>query len=157
MGEMARNITWRAILIAGIAAGTAHLLINVVFTPLVLNVDAMLVLRYFASLLLGDDILMNSNPVLALAGIIVHYLIALLLTGVIAFVVHRWGLLVGVVGGAVLGLAFYGINLYTMTLFFPWFFAINSSVLLVSHVVFGVVAGGVYELFDRYDQPLPQL
>jgi hypothetical protein len=41
-----------------------------------------------------------------------------------------------------------------MTLFFEWFFAINSVVLLLSHVLFGAVAGGVYELFDHYDLPL---
>jgi hypothetical protein len=157
MGEIGRNITWRGILIAALAAGTAHLLINMVFTPLVLSVDPQLVLRYFASLVLGDDILMNSNPVFALVGVIVHYAIALVLTLVIVLVVHRWGMLVGIVGGAVLGLAFYLLNLYTMTVFFPWFFAINSSILLASHVVFGVVAGGVYEFFDHYDQPLPKL
>jgi hypothetical protein len=39
-------------------------------------------------------------------------------------------------------------------LFFEWFFAIHSSVMLLSHVLFGAVAGGTYELFDHYDLPL---
>jgi hypothetical protein len=73
---------------------------------------------------------------------------------VIAIVVHRWGLIVGIVGGAILGLAIYGINLYAMTTFFTWFFALNNRVLLLSHILFGAVAGGVYELFDHYDLPL---
>ncbi len=67
---------------------------------------------------------------------------------ILAFIIHRWGLIVGIVGGALYGAALYFINLYTLTLLVPWLFAVNSMPLLISHVVFGAVAGGVYELFD---------
>jgi hypothetical protein len=63
-------------------------------------------------------------------------------------------MVVGIVGGAILGVAIYGINLYTLTLLFPWFFAINSTVILLCHAIFGAVAGGVYEMFDHYDLPV---
>lgn len=149
-----RNVTWRAIPVAALAAGTVHLLINVIFTPLLLQVNPLLILRYMGSLVLGEGVLTTNSVVPIIVGVIVHYALSFVFTLVIAIVIHRWGLLVGIVGGAILGLAFYGINLYTMTLLFSWFFAINSAVLLVSHILFGAVAGGVYEMLDHYDMPL---
>lgn len=149
-----RNVAWRAIPIAAFVAGTAHLLVNLLLMPLIHGVSPQVIIQYTASLLLGSEMLDDISGVTILTGIVVHYLIALLLTLVIAIVVHRWGLLVGIIGGAILGAAFYGINLYTMTLFFPWYFAINGPVLLLSHIVFGAVAGGVYETLDRFDLPL---
>jgi hypothetical protein len=154
MDAIRNNIAWRVIPIAGTGAGLVFLVVNVLLTPLVLDVSAGLTLRYFAALVLGPDILTNTSPAVLIVGILVHYLFSMFFTFVIALVVHRWGLLVGIIGGSVLGLAIYGINLYAMTLLFPFFFAIHSSVLLLSHVLFGAVAGGIYEQLDHFDQPL---
>ncbi|MEQ8677812.1 MAG: hypothetical protein RLP44_11815 [Aggregatilineales bacterium] len=151
IGAIQKNVTWRAIPIAGFAAGTAFLLINLILTPLILEVDPTVILRYFGALVLGSDVLTESGNNAILVGVIVHYVLSMLFTLLVTIVIHRWGLLVGIIGGALMGLALYGVNLYTMTVFFEWFFAINSSVLLLSHVIFGAVAGGVYELFDHYD------
>jgi hypothetical protein len=89
-------------------------------------------------------------------GVIVHYALSILFALVIALVIHRGGLWFGIIGGAILGLAIYSINLYTMTVFFEWFFAIHNTALLISHIVFGAVAGGVYEMFDHFDLPISQ-
>ncbi|MBA3872992.1 MAG: hypothetical protein H0X30_27990 [Anaerolineae bacterium] len=141
-------------LISGLVAGTLFLLADLVFAPIVTNVSAALTLRYFAALVLGSKVLTQTGTSILITGIIVHYVLSLVFALVIALVVHRWGLLVGIIGGAILGVAFYGINLYTVTLLFPWFFAINSTVILLCHAIFGAVAGGVYEMFDHYDMPI---
>jgi len=154
MNSILRHVTWRAVLISGLVAGTLFLLADLVFAPIVTNVSAALTLRYFAALVLGSKVLTQTGTSVLITGIIVHYVLSLVFALVIALVVHRWGLLVGIVGGAILGVAFYGINLYTLTLLFPWFFAINSTVILLCHAVFGAVAGGVYEMFDHYDMPI---
>jgi hypothetical protein len=149
--SLRKNMTWRAIPIAGLAGGATFLLFDVILTPLVLKINGVLILRYIASLLLGSKAVMDNGVGVVLVGILIHFLLSILFALVIAVVVHRWGLRVGIIGGAILGLALYGINLYTFTLVFPWFFAINSPILLFSHVLFGAVAGGVYESLDRYD------
>jgi hypothetical protein len=149
-----KNVMWRAIPIAGVAGGVAHLIVSSLLSSLVLGIGPGMILRYAAALVLGPDSLTETNAVNLVIGAVVHFVISLVLTLVIAIVVHRWGLLVGLIGGGLLGLAFYGINLYAMTVLFPFFFAINSPMLLLSHIVFGVVAGGVYELLDQFDQPL---
>jgi hypothetical protein len=147
------NLDGRAVLIAGLGGGTLFLLTILLFTPVVLGVDASLVLRYFASLVQGSDVLTDGNSTVLVVGVIVHYVLSVLFALLIAIVIHRWGLLIGILGGALMGLAIYAFNYYTMTLFFPWFFAVNNIVLLVGNMVYGAVTGGIYEVFDHYDVP----
>lgn len=154
MNSILRHVTWRAVLISGLVAGTLFLLTDVILAPALLKVDGVLTLKYFAGLVLGSKVLTQSGASILITGIIVHYVLSLIFALVIALVVHRWGMVVGIVGGAILGVAIYGINLYTFTLLFPWFFAINSTVILLCHAIFGAVAGGVYEMFDHYDLPI---
>jgi uncharacterized membrane protein YjjP (DUF1212 family) len=83
--------------------------------------------------------------------------LALALAAVVAYVVHRGGLIGGILVGAVLGLAFYFIDYYTLTYFFPQFFAMKHWSVIASHVLFGAMAGGVYELLEDqiYETDLP--
>jgi len=154
MNSILRHVTWRAVLISGLVAGTLFLLTDLILAPAVTNVGAALTLRYFAALVLGSKVLTQTGTGILITGIVVHYVLSLLFALIIAIVVHRWGMAVGILGGAILGVAIYGINLYTVTLLFPWFFAINSTVILLCHAIFGAVAGGVYEMFDHYDLPV---
>lgn len=154
IAEMLKHVTWRAVLFAGIAGGTVFLITNLALLPLLLEVKPALLLRYFAGLVLGSDALTDDGTEVLGAGLIVLYALAIVFAFPITIVVHRWGLAVGILGGAVLGLALYSINFYTLTRWFEWFFALHSTALLLGHVLFGAVAGGVYEIFDHYDRPL---
>lgn len=147
------NMTWLAVPVAALAAGTVHILTTLALTPLILEVDPPLILRYMGALLLGPDVLTESGIAAPVVGLLVHYGLSLVFTAIIAMVVHRWGLLIGLLFGAILGLCVYVFNFYTMTLVFDWFFAINSTVFVISHIAFGAVAGGVYEVLDAYDRP----
>lgn len=149
-----RNVAWRAIPFAGLIAGTVFLVMMLVLSPLLFEINPTVILRYFASLVMGTDALMMDSKSFLIVGVLVHYVLAIIFTLIISIVVHKWGLGVGIVGGAILGLSIYGINLYAGTLIFSWFFAIDSPLLVVSHIVFGAVAGGVYETLDHYDEPL---
>lgn len=154
MNSLLRHVTWRAVLVSGLVAGTLFLLTDLVFAPLVTQTSATVTLRYFAALVLGNKVLTQTGTSILIVGVVVHYVLSLVFALVISLVVHRWGMVVGIVGGAIMGVAIYGINLYTVTVLFPWFFAINSTVILLCHAIFGAVAGGVYEMFDHYDVPL---
>jgi hypothetical protein len=146
-----RNVTWRAIPLAGIAGGTVLLIANFILSPLLYDISGTLLLKYNAGLVLGTEALTDDGIGVLIVGAIVHYLFSILFALIIAIVVHRWGLLVGIIGGAILGLALYGINLYTMTAFVEWFFAIHSTAFALSHVLYGATVGGVYESFDHFD------
>lgn len=156
LAALRRNVEWRAIPLAGLAGGTTYLVILLIFSSGVLGLSPAVVLRYFGSLLLGPDTLVQGGAGLVAAGLAVHYVLSLVFALIISLVVHRWGMIVGVILGGLMGLGLYGINVYTLTAIFPWFFAINSILLLICHVVYGAVVGGVYEHFDRFDAGLAQ-
>ena len=51
--------------------------------------------------------------------------------------------------GALFGLTLYVVNLYGMTLLFPWFAVSRDWVTLLAHIVFGIALAGGYRLFSR--------
>ena len=83
------------------------------------------------------------------AGVLMHMSLSLVYALLLAFIIHRWGLVVGIVGGALFGLAIYIINYYTFTYLFPWFFPLRSWLVLATHIFFGATAGGIYEALER--------
>ena len=83
-------------------------------------------------------------------GVLVHMALSLVYALLLAFIIHRWGLIVGILGGALFGLAIYVINYYTFTYLFPWFFPLRSWLVLATHVFFGATAGGIYEALERH-------
>lgn len=143
---------WRAALIAGVVAGTVTLLLQLILIAALTGGSPWFVLYHIAGLVLGPDAVLGVTgfevgP--ALLGLLLHFVLAILFTLLLAFIIHRWGLVVGIVGGALFGLALYGINYYTFTIFFPWFYPFRSWVVILIHVVFGAVAGGTYEALEE--------
>ncbi|MCG6924908.1 MAG: hypothetical protein LJF30_06315 [Acidobacteria bacterium] len=144
-------VDWSAAFQAGLIAGTVFLFVNLILGPMAYGGNVWVWIRLLASPILGSDILAppaTFNAGALAAAAVVQYGVSMILTLTIAFVLHRWGLWVGILGGAVLGLAFYAINIYTFTYFFPWFYALGGWVMALSHVLFGAFAGGVYEVLE---------
>ena len=144
-------VDWRAAFWAGLIAGTVFLVVNLFVVPALMGGSFWISVRLVASILLGRDILAppaTANTGALVAAIAVHYVLALAMAAVIAYVVHRGGLIGGILVGAILGLAFYFIDYYSLTFFFPQFFAMKHWSVLASHVLFGALAGGTYELLE---------
>lgn len=154
MDVIKQNVAWRAIPIAAFVAGSVFLAMMMILNPIMYGIDSLFILRYFGSIGMGSDVLVESSATTLIVGVVIHYVLSLVFTLIISIVIHRWGMIVGIIGGGLLGLAIYAINFYTMTLFFEWMFAIQSMLLLISHIVFGAIAGGVYEALDSYDEPI---
>ncbi len=86
---------------------------------------------------------------ITITAIALHYLLSILAALLIAFVVHRWGIIGGTIGGAILGAAIYLINMYTFTSFFPWVFSMDHEIFLTMHIIFGAATGALYEIMER--------
>jgi hypothetical protein len=147
---MRQVVDWSATLWAGIISGIIFLLVNLLLTAYALG-SPWIVTRILASIVMGSRVLpppASFDPIISLVALVVHLVLSVLFAAILAIIIHRWGLIVGVVGGAIFGLALYGINFYTFSFFFPWFFVFKSWMMLASHVVFGVFAGGIYETLE---------
>jgi hypothetical protein len=148
--KMRPVVDWSAALWAGVVSGIVFLLANLLLTGLTLG-SPWIVLRVLASIVLGSGVLpppATFNLGIAVVALLVNTVLSILFAGIIALIIHRWGLIVGLLGGAILGLALYAINFYTFSLLFPWFFPFRSWMMVVSHLIFGAVAGGTYELLE---------
>jgi hypothetical protein len=108
--------------------------------------------RLLSSIVLGRGALdagVTSNMTALGVGAGVHVVLGLVFAFVISFTLHRWGFLVGLIGGGLFGLALYAINTYTMSQFFPDFYYYRSWFMICFHVVFGALCGGIYEALER--------
>ena len=150
--ELTASVDWPAAVWAGVLAGIVSFVLYLFFVPAVVGAgNAWAVVRLLGSPLLGTGVLAPPATFDAAAlasAIVVHFGLAILMALAIAFVLHRWGLITGIVGGAVLGLGFFAINYYTLTYFFPHFFAMAHWSVVLVHVVFGALAGGIYEWLE---------
>jgi hypothetical protein len=154
-------VDWPAVFWAAIIAGAAFLILNLVVVPAVMGGSFWITVRLVASLGLGQEVLAppaTANAAALTVAVLVHFALALAMSAVIAFVIHRGGLIGGVLGGAVLGAAFYFINYYTFSYFAPQFFVMRHWSVIASHVLFGALAGGTYEFLEdqifETDQPM---
>lgn len=144
------GIEWSAVGWAATVSAIAFLIAGSVATAFSQGGNAWTFLKMTASMLLGQQTIFNDIDFVTLVtGLIMHLMISIVGTILLVLVINRWGLLVGLIGGGLLGLALYGINFYFVSdLFFPWLSGLRSVGLAVAHIIFGAVAGTVYELLD---------
>ncbi|MDJ0755333.1 MAG: hypothetical protein QNJ45_17550 [Ardenticatenaceae bacterium] len=141
-------VDWSAAVWAGLISGLLFLLIASILSEIFYD-NFLLPVRMIAAVALGGDSILNAPSLITiLVGLIIHIPVSLVFAGIIAFVIHRWGMGVGIVGGGLLGLALYFINFYSLTAIFPWFSGLRGGVMIFSHFVFGAAAGGFYELLE---------
>ena len=147
-----KGIDGRAAVRAAIAASLLSLVLYLYLVPALIGAgNAATIVRYMASVVLGASVLpppADFTPSIVATGLAVHLGLSLLMATIIAFVLHRWGMLMGIIGGVVLGVVFFVIIHHTLTLIYPHFYAMNHWSIALVHALFGATAGGVYELYE---------
>jgi len=151
-GTLLRQVVdWRATAIAAVAGAVTFLLVITTLLPVNTGGSPWAVFRYLASPLLGRDVLpppATFDAGVVIVALLVNFVISFIYAAILTTIIHRWGLLVGLIGGALFGMAVYAINFFTFTLLFDWFYVLRSWPVLVAHVLFGAVTGFVYELLE---------
>jgi len=147
---MRQVVDWSAALWAGLFAGLAFLLINVAGIPYVDGGNSWMVVRYVASLVLGDGVLVpaTANMGILAVAVIVNFVMAVAYASILAIIIHRGGLIMGIILGAIFGFALYLINMGAFTILYPWFEVLYSQVFIASHIIFGALAGAIYEALE---------
>src|SRR5262245_18493204 len=109
--KLRQVVDWRAAISAGVAAGLMFLLLQMALHGLLLEGGGVwIVPRDVAAIVMGEGVLpppATFDLVVVLVALIVHFTLSILYALILAFIVHRWGLLVGILGGALFGLALY--------------------------------------------------
>lgn len=149
--KLRQLVDWRAAFWAGLISGGVFFLLNILVAPLVLGSNPHTMVRLTASIALGEAILPPPATFHAgalLVAVLSNTVLCLAFGLLVAYVIHRGGLIMGLCGGAALGLALYGIVFYTLTLFYPWFFAYRGWVMIFHHLILGALAGGIYEWLE---------
>lgn len=148
--RMKQVVDWSAAVGAGLISGIVFLLANMILTNVYLG-SPWIIVRLLASIVMGPGVLpppATFSFSTFFVSLAVHLPLSVGFSCLIATVLHRWGLIVGILGGAVFGLALYFINFYTFSFLFPWFFPMRSWIMAVSHLLFGALAGGIYEALE---------
>jgi hypothetical protein len=142
------------------AAFIAGLLATLAFALVMMGLDARfsgspwVTARAAASAIAGDGALADMNVfdvTTLLKGWAVYLVVGLILAYIIAALLHRFGLVAGIIGGAILGFSFYVLLYFVVLreLNVPSVTSLARWTLEIGHVVFGAVAGGVYEWLER--------
>ena len=143
---------WRAAVIAGLVSGLLTMVLWMILLTMTTGGSAWTPLHHIAAILLGEGVLAPSQSInwqVVITGLFIHLVLSIFYAVILAFIIHRWGLIIGILGGAMFGLAIYAINYYTFSALFPWFFSLRSWIALVGHVFFGMMVGGIYESLER--------
>ncbi|MAT99250.1 MAG: hypothetical protein CL608_19085 [Anaerolineaceae bacterium] len=143
---------WKAAVIAGLIAGAVFLLVLLIAYPLATGGTSWTIFRFIGAMVLGESVLPPPTTFdggVVVTAVFIHFTLSILYTLVLAFIVHRWGILISILGGALFGLALYLINFFTFTMFFAWFYPARAWPFSLVHILFGAVAGGIYELLEK--------
>ena len=137
---------WEVAAKAGMVAGTIFLLLEVLASPLTGDRFSQFP-GMIARLLLGSRALPDAGfgvgPLLVAVGL--HVMFSVFFAVLIARVVHPYGKVAGIAGGAVVGVLIYFVNFHFLTGFAGWFIQARDSITLVNHAIFGALAAGLYK------------
>jgi hypothetical protein len=148
--KMRQLVDWSAALWAGLIIGGLTFILCLVFSG-ILAKSPWFYIRLVSSLVFGSQVLLAPTVfdlVYFLSGLALHMVLAVLIALLIAIIVHKYGILISVVGGAVIGLAVYVIGFYSFSRFYPWLVSYRSSLFMLEFIVYGALAGGLYELIE---------
>lgn len=108
--------------------------------------------RMIAAIVMGEGVLpppATFDLMILMAAMAVHLMLSIVIGVGFALVARRYGLVMAVVAGAVLGLGLYIVNFYGFTAIFPWFAMARNMISIMSHIAFGAVLGLSYRMLAR--------
>jgi hypothetical protein len=148
--RMRQLVDWNAAFWAGLISGVVTFLLCLLFAGILVK-SPWFYTRLVSSLIFGSRVLITPTTFdlgTFLIGLVVHLILALFIAMLIAIIVHKYGILVSLVGGAVIGLAVYTIGFYSFSHLFPWLIPFRSWMFLAEFIFYGALAGGMYELME---------
>lgn len=144
-------VDWRAAIWAGIIAGIIFMVLEMIMVPVFGGGSPWGPPRMIAAIGMGRDVLPSPDTpptfdfLVLMVAMILHLLLSVIYSVVLAFFIHRLDMGRAAVLGAAFGLALYLINFYAFTALFPWFANARNWITIFTHIVFGLVAAAAYK------------
>lgn len=138
-------VPWSAAVVAGVVAGIAMLMVEMLLVPVAFGGSAWGPPRMMAALVMGPGVLTGTGfagPFIV--GLMVHLALSIVFAMALAFIVRRASMATAALIGLGFGLVLYYMNFYVMTGAFPWFVTARNWATITAHLVFGATAGAVY-------------
>ncbi|MCA1779265.1 MAG: hypothetical protein LC637_07780 [Xanthomonadaceae bacterium] len=149
--ETSPRLNAKAALLAGVVAGAAFMMLEMIMVPVFLGGSPWGPPRMIAAIGMGNGVLpppATFDLGIMVVAMLIHFALSVILAFLFAFLFtfigkrDAVGLAIGL--GAVFGLIVYLISFYGMTEIFPWFAMARHWVSIFAHLVFGAVLGWVY-------------
>jgi hypothetical protein len=144
---------WYAAGVGGIAGGLAFMLVEMVLAPAFRLGSPWDAPRLIAAVLFGNLLSGESRPFINTVSLFAHLTLSLIYARFLAMSLFRrprdWPRV-----GLLFGLALYFLNYYVIGTFVARIAAERSGWWLLCHLVFGVVAAGVYALVENPEREL---
>lgn len=132
---------------AGLIAGTVFIALEMILVWLAISLNPVAPPLVIAAIVMGPEVLPSpgvlpgSDIIAIMAAILVHFVLSVALALIFRFIagalkLQGWTLLAG---GAGFGLLIYAVNVYGLTVVFPWLAMVRNWISIVAHVIFGLV------------------
>lgn len=146
---MARNIDWKAAILAGLIAGAVFMMLEMLLVAIVNGQSPWGPPRMIAAMVMGESVLPPPATFefgIMMVAMMVHFTMSILFGLVLGWAISRWrmSLVTSLVAGTAFGLLIYFVDFYVMTAIFPWFAMARGGIAAFSHAMFGLVLGWVY-------------
>jgi len=146
---------WIAALAAGIVAGAVLMVLSLLWSATDMTSHPWILARRIAAITMGQQVLGEADfsatvvAVMALTHYALGVIFALILSVIVAALHLDSSPGKVVVVGALFGLVLYLVNFYLLADFFPWFVDMRGGVTLLAHLIFGMLAAGVYWKLEK--------
>ena len=147
---------WKTAAWAGVAGGAVFLVMEMMLVWLAMGESPWAPPRMMAAMVMGQGVLpppATFDAVIVAVAMLVHFALSVAYGLLLGWIVHRMGMGMALLTGAVFGLvAIYLVNFHLIApAVFPWFTMAQNWISVLSHVVFGLVVAGVYVAYrDRH-------
>lgn len=149
------HTNWKSAAWAGVIGGVVFLVMEMLLVWLAMGESPWGPPRMIAAIAMGQEVLpppATFDFVIVLVALLIHFALSVGYGLLLGWIVHRMGMGVALLTGAVFGLiAVYLVNFHLIApMLFPWFTMAQNWVSVLSHLVFGLVVAGAYVAYrDR--------
>lgn len=149
------SLNWGAAISAGIVAGVIATAVQVALwwvfldaLPWIFYRDA----RLTAAIVMGQEVLpppATFDWAVMLVATLFHFVISIIYSLILARLISCLGRISSILAGGVYGIILYVINMYVITIVFPWFSEVRDWITIFTHVVFGISIAATYKEFIK--------